>query len=142
MIAWECSSTEIVSITVAPVVVKPLMLSKSALIGWAIAPVPARMYGNAPNIDANSQVNATTKNASRAPGVGSGSSRRRRRPNPAVTTIETMNTHRSSPPYSRAVTIGTTNVIESKASSVPTSASPAANRRGDAAASDHLRNLI
>ncbi len=97
IIAREWVSKEMSFMTVAPVVVKPLMLSKSALTGYATAPFPASTYGNAPKTVASSQVSATTRNAS-GTGSGSDSSCRIESPNPAVATILTTNTQRSSPP--------------------------------------------
>ena len=53
-------------ITLAPVVVKPLMVSKYASIGLAMSP-PSIRYGMQPSSAAASHVTATTTKASRTP---------------------------------------------------------------------------
>jgi hypothetical protein len=95
MIARECVSDEIDPITVAPVVVKPLIDSNSAFTGWAIVPVPASTKGSAPTRAAASQVHNTNSSASRGPRSGSGS--RRSSPAPRETAPSAVAAKASTP---------------------------------------------
>jgi len=98
--ACECRSKLISPITVAPVVVNPLIDSKSALTGSASVddvPAPASTYGTAPTTAAISHASVTNTSASLGPRSGSGSTRSRATPAAATATIESAKTQMSSP---------------------------------------------
>jgi len=86
--------------TVAPVVVKPLIDSNSALTGWASVesvPIPATMYGTAPTHAAPNQASATNSIASFGPRSGSPLSCSNASPTVTAIAIEMRNTTVSSP---------------------------------------------
>ncbi len=118
MRAGEWKSTEIFFMTVAPVVVKPLMLSKKAFTGMATVPRPASTYGTAPTTAARSHVRATRRNPSRVPSSGLGSVRSRAHPPASVMPTVAAKMPRSCP-STRAMRRGTTRGTESHFTIVP-----------------------